>query len=147
MADTWDRFDSWPLFTERFYLAVNTAHPLAKLSAIDPEHMAGEHLLLRAYCEYSLEFEDFLKSRQLHTMTSHKVVSENDLLALLEANLGVGLLPASAPRPKDIKLIPINGFELGRTVFLHSVSGRQRSPAAAALIKLMRATDWTGYST
>lgn len=147
LADTWDRLDSWPLFTERFYLAVNTAHPLAKRSAIVLEDVASERLLWRAYCEYSAEFEDLLKSRKLHTAMSHKLVSEHDLLALLEANLGVGVLPSSATRSKDIKLIPINEVELGRTVFLHSVSGRQRSPAAAALIKLMRATDWTGYST
>jgi len=93
------------------------------------------------------ELEDFLKKRKLHTAINHKVASEHDLLAFVEANLGVGVLPSSAPRSKDTKFIPINGLDLGRTVYLYSVAGRQRSPAAAALIKLMRAADWSDYST
>ena len=147
MRDAWDRLDSWPLFTEHFCLALNKAHPLAKRSAIEPEDLSNEHLLWRTYCEHAAELEEFLKKRKLHTAITHKVASEHDLLALVEANLGVGVLPSSAPRSKDTKFIPINGLDLGRTVYLYSVAGRQRSPAAAALIKLMRAADWSDFST
>jgi DNA-binding transcriptional LysR family regulator len=100
-------------------------------------------LLWRTCCEYAAEFEDFLKSRKPHKAISHKVDCENDTLALLEANLGIGVLPSSAPRSEDIKLIAINGLELRRTVCLYGVAGRQRSPATTALIKLTRATEWS----
>ncbi|MEE9590524.1 MAG: LysR family transcriptional regulator [Hyphomicrobiaceae bacterium] len=147
LGEDWDRFESWPLFTERFCLVVNKEHPLAKRSAIEPEDLAGERLLWRTYCEHAVEFEDFLKNRQLHMAISYKVVSEHDLLALIEANLGVAVLPPSAPSSEDTKLITINGLDLGRTVYLYGVAGRQRSPAATALIKLMRVADWSDYSS
>lgn len=146
LRDTWDRFDSWPLFTERFCLAANKDDRLSNRSAIEPKDLASERLIWRTYCEHAAEFEDFLRSRQLHSAISHKVASEHDLIALLEANLGVGVLPSSAPRSENIKLIPINGLDLRRTVYLYGVAGRQRSPATTALIKLMRASDWSVYS-
>ncbi len=146
LGEDWDRFESWPLFTERFCLAVNKEHPLAKRSSVEPEDLAQERLLWRTHCEHAVEFEDFLKSRRLHTAIAHKINYEHDLLALLEDNLGVGVLPSSAPRSKDIKLSPINGLDLRRTVYLYSVAGRQRSPAATAFIKLLRAADWSAYS-
>jgi len=147
MDDAWDRIDSWPLFTEQFCLAVNKAHPLARRSAIEPDDFSNERVLWRAHCEHAADLEDFFKNRKLHISINHRVVSDHDFLALVEANLGVGVLPSTAPRSKDTKFIPIDGLELKRTVYLYSVAGRQRAPAATALIKLMRAADWTGYST
>ncbi len=146
IREAWDRFDSWPLFTEPFCLAVNKEHPFAKRSAIEPEDLANERLLWRSYCEHAAELDAFLKNRKLHTAISHKVDCENDLLALLEANLGVGVFPSSTPRSNNIKCITINGLELRRAVCLYSVAGRQRSPATTALIKLMRASDWSPFS-
>jgi hypothetical protein len=40
-------------------------------------------------------------------------------------------------------LLPIDGLGLRRTVSLYAVAGRARSPAAAALVKLLRAADWS----
>ena len=145
LRDAWDRLDSWPLFTERFYLAVNKEHPLAKRTTVELEDLAQERLLWRTHCEHSTEFEEFLRSKRLHKTIGHKVDSEHDLLALLEANLGVGVLPSSSPRSENVKLIPINGLDLNRTVYLYGVAGRQRSHAATALIKLLRASDWSAY--
>jgi len=53
LRDAWDRLDSWPLFTERFYLAVNKEHSLAKRGTADLEDLAQERLLWRTHCEHS----------------------------------------------------------------------------------------------
>ena len=98
---------------------------------------------MRTYCEVANEFNDFLKSRQLHEVICHKMGAEPDLLTLIEANLGVGMLPESTTKSERIKLMSIEGLDLKRTVFLYGVAGRQRSPAASALIRLMRAGDWS----
>ena len=58
-------------------------------------HNRHRRLLWRTYCAHAAEFEDFLKSRKLHKAISHKVDCENDLLPLLEANLGIGVLAAT----------------------------------------------------
>jgi DNA-binding transcriptional LysR family regulator len=62
---------------------------------------------------------------------------------MIEANLGVGMLPESSARSDRMRLIGVDGLDLKRTIYLYGVAGRQRSPAASALIRLMRAGDWS----
>jgi DNA-binding transcriptional LysR family regulator len=144
--ETWDRLDAWPLFTERLVLAVHKDHPLAGRKSIDSTDLAKERLLMRTYCEVSNDFNDFLKSRQLHEVICHKMGAEPDLVTLIEANLGVGMLPESTSKSERISLMTIEGLDLRRTIFLYGVAGRQRSAAASALIRLMRAGDWSSHA-
>jgi DNA-binding transcriptional LysR family regulator len=143
LSDSWDRLDAWPLFTERLCLAVSAQHALAARDSVEPDELAEERLLLRTYCEVFDEFLDFMKSRQLHAAISHRIVSEPDLVTMIEADLGIGMLPQSTGRSDRVRLIDINGLDLRRTIYLYSVAGRQRAPAASALIRLMRAGDWS----
>jgi len=39
-----------------------------------------------------------------------------------------------------------NGVELRRTVYLYGVAGRQRTPMASAILKMLRAADWSRYT-
>lgn len=145
IGETWERLDAWPLFTERFLLAVSAAHPLAGRKSIDPAELAQERLLLRTYCELVNEFTDLLKSRQLEPAVCHKMGTETDLITLVEANLGVGMLPDSTTKSDRIRLIELEGLDFKRTIYLYGVAGRQRSAAASALIKLLRAGDWSAH--
>ncbi|MDQ6703834.1 MAG: LysR family transcriptional regulator [Pseudomonadota bacterium] len=140
--ESWDRLESWPLFTERIHVAVSKTHKFAGRNAIDPEDFAGERLIVRTYCEVTEDFTNFLKSQQVQPKVSHKMVSEQDYLMLLEANLGVGLMPESALPSNRLTCVPVNGLDLSRTVSAYAVAGRQRSAAASAFIKLLRAGDW-----
>ncbi len=146
LDETWDRLDAWPLFTERLCLAVCKEHPLAGRKSIDSAELANERLLMRTYCEVSNEFNEFLKSRNLHEIICHKLGAEPDLITLIEANLGVGMLPESTTRSEHIRLLSIEGLDLKRTVCLYGVAGRQRSAPASALIRLMRAGDWSAHA-
>jgi DNA-binding transcriptional LysR family regulator len=143
LSESWDRLDAWPLFTERLCLAVSSEHPLAERDRVEPAELSDERLLLRTYCEVADEFVDFIKSQHLDAVTGHKIVSEPDLVTMIEANLGVGMLPESTGRSDRLRLVAINGLDLKRTIYLYGVAGRQRSPAASALVRLMRAGDWS----
>jgi len=143
LAESWDRLDAWPLFTERLCLAVSVDHPLAARDSVEAAELADERLLLRTYCEVGDEFVAFLKSRQFREIVGHKMVSEPDLVTMVAANLGIGMLPESTPRSDRVRLTAINGLDLKRTIYLYCVAGRQRSPAASALIRLLRAGDWS----
>ena len=41
----------------------------------------------------------------------------------------------------------VNGIDLRRSVYLYGVAGRERTTAASALMKLVRAADWSSYGT
>ena len=74
----------------------------------------------------------------------HELTSERDLITLLEAGLGVAFVPRTAPRPETLKHAPVNGVR--RSVYLYGVAGRQRTPMASAILKMLRAADWSRYT-
>lgn len=142
LGESWDRLESWPLFTERVHLAVSKTHRFAERSAIDPSDFAGEHLLIRTYCEVTEDFINFLKAQEVIPSFSHKMVSEDDYLVLLDASIAVGLMPESTVRSSGLASVPVKGLDLSRTVSVHAVAGRQRPAAASAFIRLLRSSDW-----
>ncbi|MGH6813169.1 MAG: LysR family transcriptional regulator [Methylocella sp.] len=142
LSELWDRLESWPLFTHRVHVVVSKTHRFAGRDAIEPKDFANERLIVKSHCDMTEEFTNFLNSQQVHPKVSHKLDSEQDYLILLEANLGVGVMPESAVRSSRLACVPVSGLDLSRTVCLYAVSGRQRSAAASTFIKLLRSSDW-----
>jgi DNA-binding transcriptional LysR family regulator len=70
------------------------------------------------------------------------VLSDQDLLTLIEAGFGVGIMPRSVVVDRKLLSIEADGLKLRRTVSLYAVAGRERSSAVAALMKLLRSLDW-----
>jgi DNA-binding transcriptional LysR family regulator len=141
----WDRLDRWPLFTEEFGLIVNAKHRLASRSAIDVEELRQEQWLRRAYCEDAETAASLIRSHNLDVDHGHEVTSERDLITLLESDLGVAFAPRSAC-PESLKQAPVNGVELRRTVYLYGVAGRERTAVASAVLKMLRAADWSRHT-
>jgi DNA-binding transcriptional LysR family regulator len=142
LRDSWDRLESWPLFTEAVHVVLSKTHSFARRNAIEPKDFDHERLIIRTHCGVTENFTGFLEAQEVHPRVSHKLVSEQDYLVLLEANLGIGLLPESAVQSSRITCVPVKGLDLSRTVFAYAVAGRQRSPAVSTFIKLLRASDW-----
>jgi DNA-binding Lrp family transcriptional regulator len=115
---TWDRLDTWALYTEDFALLASDDHALAGANAVDVDMLADHRLLTRPYCEH---FEQ------------------------MEAGIGVAIAPRTTTVPKGIHRIALRGLPASRTVNLYAVAGRQRDPAATALMKLLRGADWSRY--
>jgi DNA-binding transcriptional LysR family regulator len=141
-GDAWDRFDRWPLFTESFILAVNKTHSLAMKNVVEFSQLRDQRLLPRLYCEAAAELSELLAANSVSENTGDRIVSDHDLVAILEANLGVAIMPESVPRSEKLSRIAIAGLDLRRTAYVYAVAGRERSPSATALIKLLRAADW-----
>jgi DNA-binding transcriptional LysR family regulator len=142
LGEIWDRLESWPLFTERVHVVVGNTHRFAGRNAVDAEDFAGERLLVRTCCEATRDFNDFLKARQICPKVSHEVVSEHDHVVLLEAGMGVGLVPESVALSNRLTPMQVRELDLSRQISLFAVAGRQRSATATAFMKLLRADDW-----
>jgi DNA-binding transcriptional LysR family regulator len=142
IGDAWERLDSWPLFTESFLLLVNNAHRLAGRDTVEIEDLRGERLLVRSYCEHADDLAAFLRESGIDAERGHEVTSERDLMTLLEANMGVAIVPRSGAASAALMRAPIKGLELRRTVYLYGVAGRQRSAVASAIMKMLRGTNW-----
>jgi DNA-binding transcriptional LysR family regulator len=146
LDESWARFDVWPLFTESFSLVVNANHRLARESAADLDELAHERLLLRPYCEQAEHVAGLLRSRGVNSSHTHELSSERDLLSLLEAGIGVAVVPRSIAIPTTLTRLPIKEFPLDRTVYLYAVAGRPRGAPATTLMKQLNSANWTPYT-
>ena len=138
----WERLDRWALFTEEFGLMLNSKHPLASRSDIDIDALRRERWLRRIYCEHFEQAMSLIQSHDLDVDQGYELTSESDLITLLEADLGIAFAPRSTSCPETLKLLPVKGLELRRTIYLYGVAGRQRTAAASAVLKMLRAADW-----
>jgi DNA-binding transcriptional LysR family regulator len=145
LGDEWERLDSWPLFTEDFQLVVHGGHRLANASAVSLRDLKDERFVLRTYCESTAALLEVLRAEEIDTGCSHEAGAESDLIALLEAGVGVAFLPRSAKAPESLLRLMVEKFDFSRTVCLYGVAGRQRTPIASTLMKMLRANDWSHY--
>jgi DNA-binding transcriptional LysR family regulator len=142
IGEAWDRLDTWKLFDEPFDMVFNRSHRLANHETIGLEDLKQERFLLRSHCEKGAELAELLRANGLNADNRHEVSSDQDLLALLDANIGIGFLPRTVHTPPSLVRAVLPGFELGRTVCLYGVAGRQRTPVAATFMKMLRAAKW-----
>lgn len=145
LGEAWARLDTWPLFDEPIELAVNKEHRLAARNAA-PElsQIKGEPLLNRVEWESGGELARILSEGGLDPENAHEVETDQDLIALLKANAGVGFVPKSAPHADEIRRLVAPGIELKRRVAIYAVAGRPRSAIATAMLNLLRAATWPG---
>jgi len=142
IGDEWERLDRWALFTEDFQLFTHSAHGLAARPAISVEDLREERLMIRTYCETTETLLDMLRTLDFDTARFHEVSGEVDLLSLLDAGVGVALVPRSTQSPPTLARITVEGLDLQRTIYLYGVAGRQRTAVASAMMKMLRAYDW-----
>lgn len=143
-ANSWDRLDSWPLFSEAFSVVVHAEHPIAARDGIEVGALRHERLLIRSFCETGEQLVTMLRSHDIAVTSAHHTATENDTIGLLVANVGVAVMPMSARLPSALRRIPLQGHELTRTVSAYAVAGRARSVPATTLLKLLRSADWHG---
>ena len=146
IGEEWERLDAWPLFTEEFQLTVNSMHAFAQRPAVALDDLKQERLMVRTYCETTPEMLELLRMREFDVTRFHEVSADGDLLALLEAGLGVALLPRSTQGPATLAHIVVQDIDLKRTINLYGVAGRQRTAVASAMMKMLRAYDWSRYA-
>jgi DNA-binding transcriptional LysR family regulator len=145
LGESWERLDAWPLFTEAFHMVAAAGHKLTSTDPIRLDDLNGQRLLARPYCELAGAFTELTRERDIKFAGEHAMVSEDDLMHLADAKIGIGVLPQTTPCPSSLRRLRIEGFEITRTVHLYAVAGRERPAPAVALMKLLRAKDWTPH--
>lgn len=144
--DVWERLDSWPMFAETFEVVVNRDHELARRNEIALGDLDGERFLMRVNCEMAGDLARVLGEHGIVHENSHQVQTDHDVIALLEANLGISVVPASGPQSDVLRRLRVKGLDFRRNVTIYGVAGRRRSPAATILLNLLRAADWSQYA-
>jgi LysR substrate binding domain len=102
-------------------------------------------LLSRAYCELASRLNASLREHGVEVDHCHEISSERDLIALLEADIGVAILPDTSPIPQTLKRAAVDGLDARRTVNLYGVAGRERTAVASAVMRMLRGADWRQF--
>jgi DNA-binding transcriptional LysR family regulator len=144
LGETWDRLDCWPMFSESFDLVVANDHMLTAVNDLDlqVELLSKERLLIHAMQDGSELTSATLEAAGIRTQDAHQVSCNRDLEAMVAAKFGLTVQPASSLRSDALTHLPCPGLDLKRTVAVYSIAGRARSREAAALLNLVRASDW-----
>jgi DNA-binding transcriptional LysR family regulator len=145
LAEQWERLDRWPLFNESFRLVLDGRHSLASRPTVDIGDLREEPILRFRHSEHAEQTATLLRANNIDVDHCHAIDSARDLISLLEAGLGVAMLPGSTSLPTTLTCPSINGIDLRRTVYVYAVAGRQRSAVASAILKMLRAADWSRY--
>jgi DNA-binding transcriptional LysR family regulator len=142
--EAWDRLDSWPLFAEPYELMFHPDHAFAARidAVIEVKALDGERLMLRADCEMADELLARLREFGINVADAYQLENDQDVVVLLEANLGVAVVPESNAKNASLRHAAIKDFGLERPVAIYGVAGRRRSPMATSLLNLLRASDW-----
>jgi DNA-binding transcriptional LysR family regulator len=146
MGESWDRLETWPMFSEAFDLVVGANHPLAMRNELDldVELIRDARFLVHASSDLA-EFETgHLDAVGISLDHAHEVDSDRDLEALVIAEFGVAIMPASAMNSHRVRHLGCSALDLRRTVAIYAVAGRARSREASALLNLVRSADWSG---
>lgn len=142
IGEEWERLDVWPLFTEDFQLVLSRRHRLAGLDNIGLDDLRSEQWLSRRYCEHADRLSASLHEHGVDVDQSHDISSERDLIELLEADVGVAVMPETSPIPQTLTRAAIGGLDARRTIHLYGVVGRERTAVASAMMRLLRGADW-----
>jgi DNA-binding transcriptional LysR family regulator len=89
LGETWSRLDELPLFEEPFGLVVSRTHRLAGRNEAEFKDLASEKLLINTRCEMVEELKACLEANGILDTATHQVATQEDVLALLKADLGV----------------------------------------------------------
>ena len=89
--------------------------------------------------------EQLAREHGLDVDRSHEIASERDLIELLEADIGVALMPETAIDPVNAEAR--SGRWAGRAahVHLYGVAGRERTAVASAVMRMLRGADWQQF--
>jgi DNA-binding transcriptional LysR family regulator len=146
LDQSWDRLDAWPLFNDKLCIVLHRDHALATCDSLDAEALTAMPMLTNLHCESAQALAEALDNRNVRVDRKYRLTTQGDLLALLEANLGAGVVPLSTSLPPTLKRMSVNGLEISRAVSVYAVAGRPRSAPADAFLKLLRARDWSSHA-
>jgi DNA-binding transcriptional LysR family regulator len=128
---------------ERLVLVAAPGHPLAARSAIGPQDLAGETLVLsKADCSYRSMFEGLLDERGIARAAGVEFSSASALRGCIAVGLGVSLLPAVAVAGDlaagRLAQLPWADGELETAVLMIRHKDKWLSPPLAAFMDLAR---------
>jgi DNA-binding transcriptional LysR family regulator len=118
------RFSPELLRGERYLMVLPRDHVLAEGDFVEAEQLAGDRMVVRRHCEALPEIDRFFTERGVRPRFVLKTTSDQRVLAVVRAGLGVGMMPESFQDPL-VRFVRVKDFDLQREVGLLYAPGRE----------------------
>ena len=130
IGEAWDRLDSWKLFDESFDMVFSRTHRLGEPGDDRARRSQAGTFPAAEPLREVRRLAAMLRAKGLNADHRHEVSSDQDLLALLEANIGIGFLPRTVNAPQTlVRTRSTVSTWVGRSVSTVSPGGSaRRSP-------------------
>jgi len=103
------------LFKEQLKLAVPTSHPLATKKEIGLKQLNDQMFIERIRCESWDDVHRLFKKHKVKPVSVCRAESDESVLALVAANLGVSIMPVRKT-PYAVSFIPIKDLKINRPI-------------------------------
>jgi DNA-binding transcriptional LysR family regulator len=132
------RFHPELLRGERYLMVLPRDHRLAEAEFVQAEQLAGDRMVVRRHCEALPEISRFFTERGVRPRFVLKTTSDQRMLAIVRAGLGIGMMPESFDDPL-VRFVRVVDFDLQREIGVLYAAGREALRYdASPLISLLR---------
>lgn len=138
-----DRFDTVPLYEERYVVAFPPGHRFEEMTVVPMPEMSDENYLQRANCEFTANFSTFgIERPYSHLNVRYRSEREEWIQAMILAGLGCSFMPEYMPLFPGLRTRVLTEPEVKREIKLVTVAGRQYTPATQMFMDLAKTYDW-----
>ena len=143
-----ERLHRWPLFSERIVIAFPDDHPFGKAESVDVRQLEAECLLLtqRADCPARRALLALMKQNNVRARREHLVGTQEQMIELMLASLGVGVAGEQMPFPASVTARPLTPDPGPRRIVLVVAAGRPLGPTSGIFVKQMRSRTWPQHA-
>jgi DNA-binding transcriptional LysR family regulator len=132
------RFRPELLRGERYLMVLPRDHALADAEFVQAEQLAGDRMVVRRHCESLPEISRFFTDRGVRPRFVLKTTSDQRMLAVVRAGLGIGMMPESFHDPL-VRFVRVADFDLQREVgLLYAASRDDLRYDASPFVALVR---------
>ena len=135
-----DRLETWPLYVQRYEMAIASGHRLAKGYPLCVAEVAAG-AWIDCDDEGTALWRNAASGMGLAPHFRHRVESRGQALRLVALGLGHTIVPAGRSDP-GVSTVGFRDCELCQRIVLAAVAGRMRGRAADAFMRAARARDW-----
>lgn len=140
--DDWQRFDSAPLFDERFCAFLAGDHTLADAHCLSPRALAGHALFVNASDTSGVQIAEWLAETVPGFCGANEFDRTEAMASFVTEVKGVVIAPASARLGAPFVMRACEGLNVTRRVSAYTVAGRPRTIAASTFLNQLRAADY-----
>ena len=131
-----------PVYQEEYVVALPQRHALCAGTEVCLADLEGESYLERRSCEFDEHFEAAHKSWPFEFNVVYSSEREDWIQALISAGHGCAILPASMTCSPEVEKRRLVSPSITRTVSVVHLRGRQLSPIASQLLRLVKTHRW-----